>query len=89
MLRHKYGITQSDYLRMLNSQDGGCAICGRRAGVRPLHVDHDHSTGQVRGLLCHQCNWYLGTIESDANVLPALLAYISDHRIQGVSHETL
>lgn len=76
-LKRTYGITQADYDAMLASQNGGCAICGRKPGARPLHVDHCHDTGAVRGLLCHQCNWYLGTVEAGPNVLNNLLSYLS------------
>lgn len=80
LLKRKYGITPDDYDRMLAEQNGGCAICRRAPGKRPLHVDHCHATGQVRGLLCHQCNWYLGTIEADVNVLPRLLTYLRSYK---------
>lgn len=55
-----YGITLEDYEKMLESQNGGCAICGRVPTGRALHVDHDHKTGLVRGLLCHSCNHAIG-----------------------------
>lgn len=56
-LQRTYGITQRVYRTMLTTQNGGCAICSRapRAG-KNLHVDHDHKTGRVRGLLCFRCN---------------------------------
>jgi len=62
-LRLRYGISEEAYQRMLSAQDGRCAICGTqdpcsRWGV--FHVDHDHDTGAVRGLLCHPCNVMLG-----------------------------
>ena len=53
------GVTDEDYARMLAAQGGGCAICGATPKTRRLHVDHDHRTGRVRGLLCHRCNRYL------------------------------
>jgi hypothetical protein len=55
------GITDADYAAMLARQYGGCAICGRPPKTRRLHVDHDHRTGAVRGLLCHRCNRNLPT----------------------------
>lgn len=79
-LLRKYSITLEQYDELLARQNGGCAICGRKAGKRPLHVDHCHLTGRVRGLLCHQCNWYLGTIEGGHTVLSRLLRYLSYHR---------
>ena len=50
------GVTDEDYARLLAAQGGGCAICGNPPKTRRLHVDHDHKTGRVRGLLCHRCN---------------------------------
>jgi hypothetical protein len=44
------------YDRLLGEQGGVCAICGNPPKTRRLHIDHDHKTGKVRGLLCHRCN---------------------------------
>ena len=55
------GVTSADYDRMLAAQGGVCAICGSPPKTRRLHVDHDHATGKVRGLLCHRCNRALPT----------------------------
>lgn len=51
-LRRRYGIGQADVDRMLAAQGGLCAMCGK---ADPEHVDHDHETGRVRGLLCFNC----------------------------------
>lgn len=65
----RYGITESKYTAMLEHQGGTCAVCKgppRGFGTRKnnkLVVDHDHSTGRVRGLLCGQCNSLLGFLE--------------------------
>jgi hypothetical protein len=50
------GVTDEHYHALLDAQDGGCAICGATPKTRRLHVDHDHKTGLVRGLLCQRCN---------------------------------
>jgi hypothetical protein len=55
------GFTAEDYDRLLAAQGGGCAICKAPPKTRRLHVDHDHKTGAVRGLLCHRCNRGLPT----------------------------
>lgn len=75
MLRRNYGISQAEYEQMLGEQRNGCALCSRAPGIRPLHVDHCHETGMVRGLLCHQCNWFLGTIDADPTIIQRITAY--------------
>lgn len=61
-----YGLERGEYARILDAQDGRCAICTRRPRARRLAVDHDHATGAVRGLLCYTCNKFvLGFIEFD------------------------
>ncbi len=56
-LRSKYGIGEKEYTRMLDAQGGVCAVCGRppKPG-KNFNTDHDHKTGEVRGLLCYYCN---------------------------------
>lgn len=66
-LKYRYNLSGADYLKLLASQGGVCAICGIKPGARRLAVDHDHaccpgrrSCGRcVRGLLCKRCNYYL------------------------------
>jgi hypothetical protein len=64
-LKSKYGITQLDYDKMLISQNNKCAICDRDMHKygKIFCVDHNHSTGNVRGLLCDPCNYGLGFYE--------------------------
>lgn len=69
----KYGITSLDYLRLLDLQGGVCGMCGRPPGKRLLFVDHDHETGEVRGLLHAPCNMALGYHE--AGVFDSYLQY--------------
>jgi len=76
-LKCKYGITLDDYEAMLLAQGGGCAIC--HAGEPPgqsLHVDQDHHTGGVRGLLCFTCNAGIGMFDHDIDVLSAAVDYL-------------
>ena len=60
-----YGITQEYYNKMLVSQDNKCLICGMldKDAPKGLHIDHDHNTGKIRGLLCSNCNGSLGWYE--------------------------
>jgi hypothetical protein len=55
------GVTDEEYARLLAAQGGHCALCPNTPKTRRLHVDHDHATGKVRGLLCHRCNRALPT----------------------------
>ena len=61
--KSRYGISQVDYDRLLTEQRGCCAICWQESREE-LAVDHDHETGQLRGLLCRQCNTLVGVVES-------------------------
>lgn len=58
MIEATYGITPAEYRALYTAQGGVCAICQRATGkTRRLAVDHNHQTGEVRGLLCKTCNW--------------------------------
>lgn len=65
-IMEKYGLTAEEYQRMYEHQGGFCAICKRARGLRrKLSVDHCHTTGEVRGLLCSSCNKYLGHLRDE------------------------
>lgn len=75
-LSTRYGITTATEQEMLLAQGGVCAIC-----TTPLarhHIDHDHKSGAVRGLLCARCNLGVGHLER-AGFLEAALAYLAKH----------
>jgi hypothetical protein len=76
MLRNKFGITIEDYERMLEEQDGVCAICGCTPGKRLFAVDHCHDTDRIRRLLCSNCNTGLGMFQDDPDLLMAAAAYL-------------
>lgn len=84
-LKRDFGITIEQYEDALVSQGGVCAICARheveeRSGKRKqLAVDHDHSDGTMRGLLCGACNNGLGRFEDDVTRLRAAIAYLEVH----------
>lgn len=86
-LKRKFGMTIEQYDAMLEAQGGGCSICGRppRDDIS-LHVDHDHSTGKVRGILCFRCNNALADFNEDATVLQKAIGYLSVHT-PGVEEE--
>lgn len=74
----RYGITLEQYNQMLESQDESCRLCGRR-DIKKLHVDHDHKTGRVRGLLCSSCNMGLGLFADDFELLQKAIEYLKDN----------
>ena len=81
----KYGITEDQYNSMLVEQEGVCIICGqketkksRTGNIVALHVDHDHSTGKVRGLLCHKCNTILGLGNENKEVFYKIIQYLDE-----------
>jgi hypothetical protein len=76
-LKSEYGISEEDYERLYSNQSGKCAIC-KRAHSR-LHIDHDHSTGHIRELLCGSCNRAIGLLKEDVAVLKAAARYIERH----------
>jgi hypothetical protein len=80
-LKMHYGMTPDDFDRMLASQGGKCAICGCTdpGGVGRFHVDHNHETRAVRGLLCHLCNVGLGHFRDSAEVLARASSYLLEH----------
>lgn len=76
----KFGLSEEDYADMLRDQDGRCAICQTAdpGGNRSFAVDHDHETGNVRGLLCTNCNIGLGCFRDNANYLLAAVGYLHE-----------
>jgi len=66
VLKSRYGITTEQWQAMFDAQNGCCKICGRHQSLfkKALHVDHNHDTGEVRGLLCSKCNAVLGWLET-------------------------
>lgn len=83
-LRQRYGITVAEYEAMYEAQGGVCAICGqsetgihyRTQEAMRLAVDHDHETGQIRGLLCRHCNMGIGQFGYDPERLRQAAAYM-------------
>lgn len=86
-MRNRYGVTASEFSAMFDRQDGRCAICeelsgGQRAKGRRLHIDHDHKSGEVRGLLCTSCNTAIGMMEDSEEMLRASISYLAAWRKQ-------
>lgn len=79
-LRERWRLTPEDYEQMLADQDGVCAICGKEQGAIRFHIDHDHSSGLIRQLLCGLCNRMLGQGLDDPDILQAGAEYLRRHR---------
>lgn len=85
-LRRNFGITPEEYDRLRASQAGRCAICGqpetmksRKGHPLPLCVDHDHTSGKIRGLLCNSCNIAIGNLRDDPGRCLAAANYLEHH----------
>lgn len=78
--KRKYGMTEAQYLTLVASVNGRCCICGETPKPdklgRTLAVDHDHKSGQVRGLLCRSCNTGLGLFKDSEDLLLAAISYL-------------
>lgn len=77
-LLRAYGITTAEYEALLKSQNGVCAICKRNVPHKgdSMCVDHDHSTGAVRGILCSNCNRAIGLLEDNVAFLQSAINYL-------------
>lgn len=80
----KYGITAADYDQMFAAQQGKCAVCGKSQD-RAFDVDHCHSSGAVRGLLCTSCNRMIGHAGDDPSRLLSAAAYLLKHHPQAAA----
>lgn len=80
-LETNYGITVEQRNQMARQQNYSCAICGLIEDCTgTLHVDHDHTTNKVRGLLCSNCNHALGMFRDSVGVLKAAVVYLEKHK---------
>jgi hypothetical protein len=79
-LKQRYGMTVEQYQKMFDEQGGKCAICQRPETVaKRLSVDHCHTTGKVRSLLCHNCNAGIGHFKENPEVLSEAITYLQRH----------
>lgn len=77
-LEKNYGITQEDYEVLLEKQNGVCAICKQNRPYKGefMCVDHDHTTGAVRGILCSNCNKAIGLLQDSPDLLKSAIEYL-------------
>lgn len=91
VLKRYYGITQAEYDALLKKQNGTCAVCDStgdnsvKGGQQALSVDHDHKTGEIRGLLCRKHNFAIGQIDDDPKVAERILWYLVCREPTGLS----
>ncbi len=80
-----FGLTQESWDKMNQSQEEKCAICGEKetqrdgqyGTLKKLSIDHCHSSGKIRGLLCQQCNFGLGCFRDNPEYLSAAVLYLN------------
>lgn len=88
ILKNRYGLTTEDLEKMLRDQDNKCAICGRELFLHGASVDknkiacvdHNHETGEVRGLLCDKCNRGLGYFKDNTDYLLSAVSYLKKNK---------
>lgn len=95
----KYGLSLAEYKALLLKMPDRCEVCGespsfdnRGGGAkyvsptsrRTIYIDHDHVTGAIRGFLCHGCNFAIGMVYEDPEVLRKLADYLERHRMKAV-----
>lgn len=82
-LKRTFGITEEEFLLRLNQQNGKCLICG--VGLLEIgthtHIDHDHKTNKIRGILCTNCNRGLGHFKDNILNLRMAISYLEKHNI--------
>ena len=79
-IKKNYGLERAEYDAMLASQNHNCAICGEdfSDNTRNIHVDHCHTTGKNRGLLCQFCNQMIGMARDKIDVLQSAVRYLQE-----------
>lgn len=86
--KKRFGISLAEVTSMLARQNGLCAnlgcgveiAIGKSGNAKKACVDHSHSTGKVRAMLCTRCNTTLGHIENNQTLVPGLMDYLSKHK---------
>ena len=79
--QYKYGLSPEQYMEMQQKQKNKCKICGKELGVDEyLHVDHNKETGEIRGLLCGQCNRAIGLFHEDIEIIKKAVEYLEANK---------
>ena len=87
-LRRMYGLSKSNLIDLYDNQRGGCKTCGKlltlaigKIEKRTAFVDHDHITGDVRGLLCKNCNSIIGLAHESPEIMKSIIHYLKSPKI--------
>lgn len=79
-LKKKYGLTVDDLERMIMSQGNKCDICAKQFSEKvKMNIDHCHTTGKVRSLLCSRCNTAIGLVFENVEIMNSMINYIKSH----------
>lgn len=78
-LKYLYNITEVDFDILYSKQNGFCAVCNMNVPTTDMVVDHCHTTGKIRGLLCHLCNRGLGQFKDNWNLLIRAADYLKEN----------
>jgi len=84
-LKALYGITIEEFNAKMEEQHNKCAICGTDTPTGNgtyFYVDHNHTTGQVRDLLCHNCNYVIGYAKENKDILLSVIEYLSKWEVR-------
>lgn len=87
-LYNKYGLTEAELVLVIQNQNGKCAICYLelfKIKGKP-HIDHDHITGQIRGVLCSNCNIGIGFLKDSPEILLSAISYLQKNMQKSVSN---
>jgi len=79
-IKRKYGLTKEEYFNLIESQNNRCKICNNILEGRDTHVDHCHTTGRVRGILCFNCNVGLGNFKDSIQFLYNAIHYLEQNK---------
>jgi|SRR3989344_6989218 len=85
-LKSYYGINSEDYLNLLKLQQNKCAICSKIISkynkIKHFYIDHNHKTGKIRGLLCHNCNCAIGYFKDSPQLCSKASEYLIKSKIK-------
>jgi hypothetical protein len=83
--KSRYNIDLELHRKLSEQQNGMCAICGVKPDNKLLSLDHNHKTGEIRGLLCNNCNVALGNLREDESIILNMLEYLRKYNLRKVS----